>query len=153
MAEEEEQVDLSEYSLVGNISEFSEKKMKSCEVPETAEKQRTIMLVENKGVISAMDGNCYHVGGPLWNGEIEDVPDFGACVICPFHRHAITLESGESIYQEFNAKTMKPGGMKSKGAVQRIHTVHVNGEGEIFVKLQLQEPKLRSDEFAHISYR
>ena len=48
---------------------------------------------------------------------------------------------------------MKPGDLKSKGAVQRIHSVHVDEEGEIYVKLRLQEPKLRSDEFAHISYR
>jgi nitrite reductase/ring-hydroxylating ferredoxin subunit len=69
-------------------------------------------------VIYAMDEFCYHEGGPLSNGDIEDwngIP----CVKCPYHAYAIALENGERFLQDLS------GGFKSLGIRQRTHQVRI----------------------------
>jgi len=64
----------------------------------------------------ALDRVCYHMGGPLESGAIEDLGS-RLRVICPWHRYHIGLEDGEGLYQ------VSPGVWKSKGARQRVHRI------------------------------
>ncbi len=81
--------------------------------------------------VFALDHACYHHGGPLVDGDIEDVPGVGACVLCPWHKYRIALDSGEGFYVGVNvgagAGAAGGGGgppreeLKSKGLRQRAH--------------------------------
>lgn len=97
----------------------------------------------------ALDRVCYHMGGPLDQGDIEDLQ--GSLVVtCPWHRYKITLQTGEGVYQA------APGQWKSKGVRQRTHRVSLlaapaseGGESEISVRVQLDssEEDIASDSY------
>ncbi|XP_007487324.1 Rieske domain-containing protein isoform X3 [Monodelphis domestica] len=97
---------------------------------------REIVIFYHKGEYHAMDIRCYHSGGPLHLGEIEDF-DGQACIVCPWHKYKITLTTGEGLYQSINPKD--PSAVpkwRSKGIKQRIHTVTVkNGSRGLEFKL------------------
>eukprot|EP01119_Soliformovum_irregulare_P021228 TRINITY_DN7024_c0_g1_i2.p1 TRINITY_DN7024_c0_g1~~TRINITY_DN7024_c0_g1_i2.p1 ORF type:complete len:421 (-),score=138.00 TRINITY_DN7024_c0_g1_i2:47-1309(-) len=88
---------------------------------------------------SAMDAICYHFGGPLDEADIEDVAGH-QCVICPWHRYPIALDTGESFLKTVN-------GHQSKGVKQRIHTVKLESDGTLAIKLNL-DGKIDSDHYA-----
>jgi hypothetical protein len=57
-----------------------------------------------------MDAACYHHGGPLGDGAIEDLGG-ATCVSCPWHKYRITLGGegaegggGEIVFGRFHAK-------------------------------------------------
>uniref|UniRef100_A0A8C6I1W3 Rieske domain-containing protein n=1 Tax=Mus spicilegus TaxID=10103 RepID=A0A8C6I1W3_MUSSI len=84
---------------------------------------REVVIFYHKGEYHAMDIRCYHSGGPLHLGEIEDF-NGQSCIVCPWHKYKITLATGEGLYQSINPKdpSAKPKWC-SKGVKQRIHTV------------------------------
>ena len=88
-----------------------------------------------------LDAVCYHAGGPLTEGDIED---FGGvrCVTCPWHKYKVDLVTGQGLYLDLDRK------VKSKGIRQRAHEVEVRpGEG-VFVRLSLESPpKVASDAY------
>ncbi|XP_051849885.1 Rieske domain-containing protein [Antechinus flavipes] len=95
---------------------------------------KEVVIFYHKGEYHAMDIRCYHSGGPLHLGEIEDI-DGKACIVCPWHKYKITLSTGEGLYQSINPKD--PSAVPkwcSKGVKQRIHTVTVKN-GHIYVTL------------------
>ena len=47
---------------------------------------RKILLARTRGKVYATDAHCFHMGGALWEGDIEDI-DGHACVVCPLHRY------------------------------------------------------------------
>lgn len=49
---------------------------------------RRLLVVWHKDQLYAVDSHCYHMGGDLEEGDIEDV-DQHACVVCPLHRHRV----------------------------------------------------------------
>jgi len=55
-------------------------------------KGRKIMVVRRKGVLYCLDSVCYHAGGPLAVGDIEDV-DGRSCIICPWHSYKASSRS------------------------------------------------------------
>ena len=68
-----------------------------------------------------------------------------ACITCPWHRHQITLDTGESLYTSIdpaNPKKKKPG--CSKGVKQRTHTVKVEN-GTVYVQLSDLTHEVDSD--------
>lgn len=92
------------------------------------EHQRDVKEWKKNGpVIYAMDEFCYHEGGPLSAGDIEDW-DGKACVKCPYHSYSISLEKGERFVQDLS------GNFKSLGIKQRTHQVRIAGD-QVFVKL------------------
>ncbi|XP_074063771.1 Rieske domain-containing protein isoform X1 [Macrotis lagotis] len=109
---------------------------------------REVVIFYHKGEYHAMDIRCYHSGGPLHLGEIEDF-DGRACIVCPWHKYKITLSTGEGLYQAINPKD--PSAERkwcSKGIKQRIHTVTVKN-GRIYVTLsKTSEFKCDSDFYA-----
>jgi nitrite reductase/ring-hydroxylating ferredoxin subunit len=54
-----------------------------------------------KDQIYAIDGKCAHQGGPLWNGDVEDLGQQHAaghvCISCPWHRWTFSLQTGNSV--------------------------------------------------------
>lgn len=49
---------------------------------------RKILLARQGGAVYATDAHCFHMGGNLWEGDIEDIGGH-ACVICPLHRYKV----------------------------------------------------------------
>ncbi|XP_047203170.1 Rieske domain-containing protein isoform X2 [Girardinichthys multiradiatus] len=95
---------------------------------------RDILIIYHEGVFYAIDCYCYHAGGTLQNGDIEDI-NGKLCIICPKHKYKITLAEGEGLYRARNPME-NPSILRwySKGMKQRVHTVtEINGE--VFVKL------------------
>ncbi|XP_053887303.1 Rieske domain-containing protein isoform X2 [Malaclemys terrapin pileata] len=82
---------------------------------------REVVVFYHEGKFYAMDRRCYHAGGPLHLGEIEDI-NGQPCIICPWHKYKITLATGEGLYQAINptepSATPK---WRSKGIKQRTH--------------------------------
>ena len=58
---------------------------------------RHVSLINHRGEVYCLDSLCYHAGGPLGIGDIEDVGG-RACLSCPWHLYKVTLESGEKLY-------------------------------------------------------
>lgn len=86
-----------------------------------------------------MDSVCYHMGGPLTVGDIEEV-NGRECVKCPWHHYSVTLDTGAKLYQsmEFDAATRKlvPSGWKASEKRQRVHEVEQRGaSGAVWVRL------------------
>nr|XP_003479490.2 Rieske domain-containing protein isoform X1 [Cavia porcellus] len=113
---------------------------------------REVVIFYHKGEYHAMDIRCYHSGGPLHLGEIEDF-DGRSCIVCPWHKFKITLATGEGLYQSKNPKdpSAKPEWC-SKGIKQRIHRVTVEN-GNIYVTLSKEPFKCDSDFYATGIYK
>ena len=47
-----------------------------------------MLLARTGGQLFATDAHCFHMGGNLWEGDIEDVGGH-ACVVCPLHRYKV----------------------------------------------------------------
>ena len=56
---------------------------------------RHISLLNHRGTVYCIDSLCYHAGGPLAVGDIEDVGG-KPCLSCPWHLYKVTLESGRA---------------------------------------------------------
>ncbi|KAM7422128.1 hypothetical protein PAMA_010276 [Pampus argenteus] len=95
---------------------------------------RDILIIWHQGVFYAMDSYCYHAGGTLQNGDIEEF-NGKLCIICPRHKYKISLAEGEGLYKGVDP-TIKPSTTRwySKGVKQRIHAV-TETNGDVYVKL------------------
>lgn len=107
--------------------------------------QRNIAVYSHKGKFYAIDNACYHHGGPLHNGDIEDLGGH-PCVICPWHSYRISLETGEGLYVGLDLAAKKEC-VKSKGIKQRIHPVIVR-DGNVIVQVTTGGPSIESDTYA-----
>ncbi|KAA8495753.1 Rieske domain-containing protein [Porphyridium purpureum] len=105
---------------------------------------RHVSVIRGRGgKLYCVDSVCYHAGGPLTAGNIEDVAG-RECVVCPWHSYKLDLSTGEGLYTDLNYK------IASKGKRQRTHDVQQRGDGRIYVRLNLTEPdSLPSDEYAY----
>ena len=109
----------------------------------------------------AIDAHCYHAGGPLDMGHVEDIEglvssspgdDRGQiggrrpCVVCPWHHYKITLDTGEGVYMGIDPFTKPPKReIKSKGCKQRVHRVVIDeASGDVMVEIEC--PKDSDDE-------
>uniref|UniRef100_A0A672Q9X0 Rieske domain-containing protein n=1 Tax=Sinocyclocheilus grahami TaxID=75366 RepID=A0A672Q9X0_SINGR len=90
--------------------------------------ERDVLVIYHQGDFYAIDVRCYHSGGPLQEGDIEDF-DGRPSIECPWHKYKITLAEGESLYQAVDpsVKPLKPTWC-SKGVKQRVHTVTLSNE-------------------------
>ncbi|CAL8344501.1 unnamed protein product [Lota lota] len=114
---------------------------------------RDILVLYHQGELHAMDMRCYHAGGPLQNGDIEEF-NGRSCIVCPWHKYKITLAEGEALYQAIDHPTLKPLRIhwRSKGVKQRVHKVtEVNGN--IYVTLNDSSEVIESDAYQTEKYR
>ncbi|OQS00494.1 hypothetical protein ACHHYP_03447 [Achlya hypogyna] len=92
---------------------------------------RTVLLVHHKHALYCIDQACYHHGGPLLTGDIEELGGKVA-ISCPWHAYKIALDNGEGLYMGFDSGNMKAPVLKSKGVKQRTHHIKVHNS-TIFV--------------------
>ncbi|KAM4589026.1 Rieske domain-containing protein [Odontesthes bonariensis] len=105
---------------------------------------RDILIIYHQGTFYAVDSYCYHAGGMLQTGDIEEISG-KLCIICPKHKYKISLADGEGLYKGINPRERPPvPRWYSKGIKQRTHTV-TETNGEVFVKLSMQPGWIESD--------
>ncbi|GAX83392.1 hypothetical protein CEUSTIGMA_g10817.t1 [Chlamydomonas eustigma] len=94
---------------------------------------RYVSVLRLNGNLHAIDSICFHAGGPLGIGEIEDLNGKN-CIICPWHHYKIDIETGEKYYQAgvWENGKMKPGAWQSNGVKQRVHST-IEENGNIYV--------------------
>lgn len=101
------------------------------------------------GTLRCLDLICYHAGGPLGQGPIEEV-DGRDCIVCPWHSHKVTLDRGEKLYRATEMGPdgkLVPLGWRSAGVRQRCHLAYER-DGEVFVELSKEPVELPSDKYA-----
>ncbi|KAK7194516.1 Rieske [2Fe-2S] domain/Rieske-like [2Fe-2S] domain containing protein [Novymonas esmeraldas] len=111
---------------------------------------RNIAVVCHRGALYAIDNACYHHGGPLLSGDIEEMGGH-PCIVCPWHSYKIALDTGEGLYLgiEVGLDGSKPRqAVRSKGCKQRVHKVEVDTAGDVYVLVDLGGPKWESDAYA-----
>lgn len=114
---------------------------------------RDVLVLYHQGQLHAMDMRCYHSGGVLQNGDIEEF-NGRLCIVCPWHKYKITLAEGEGLYQAVEDPTVRPmrTHWRSKGVKQRIHKVtEVNGD--VYVTLNDCSETIESDAYQTDRYR
>lgn len=114
---------------------------------------RDVLVLHHQGRLHAMDLRCYHSGGPLQHGDIEEFNGL-LCIVCPWHKYKITLAGGEALYQAVDDPTARPLRTRwcSKGVKQRIHKVtEVNGD--VYVTLNDSSEAIESDVYQTERYR
>ncbi|KAG2488150.1 hypothetical protein HYH03_013293 [Edaphochlamys debaryana] len=96
---------------------------------------RYVTVLRIEGKLSCIDSICFHAGGPLGLGDIEDL-DGKKCLVCPWHFYKIDVCTGDKYYQgmEFKDGKLVGGEWKSNGVRQRTHEV-VEADGKIYVKV------------------
>ncbi|XP_041815546.1 Rieske domain-containing protein [Chelmon rostratus] len=105
---------------------------------------RDVLIIHHQGVLYAMDSYCYHAGGKLQNGDIEEI-DGKMCIICPKHKYKISLAKGEGIYKGTDPRERPPvPRWYSKGVKQRVHTV-TETNGDVYVELSMNTSWIESD--------
>ncbi|CAD5119756.1 DgyrCDS8351 [Dimorphilus gyrociliatus] len=110
---------------------------------------RKVTVFALKTSFYALDDKCYHAGGPLELGDIEEINN-DLCIVCPWHKYIIKLSSGEGVYQGIDPATKKTE-WKTKGVKQRVHEVVVEN-GHVYVRLNLAG-KLDCDRYYTEEYR
>ncbi|XP_029019344.1 Rieske domain-containing protein [Betta splendens] len=114
---------------------------------------RDVLVLYHQGKLHAMDMHCYHSGGALQHGDIEEF-NGRMCIVCPWHKYKITLAEGEGLYQAVENPTAKPlrTHWRSKGVKQRIHEVtEVNGD--VYITLNNSSETIESDVYQTERYR
>eukprot|EP00882_Tetradesmus_deserticola_P033514 GHRQ01038288.1.p1 GENE.GHRQ01038288.1~~GHRQ01038288.1.p1 ORF type:complete len:209 (+),score=29.46 GHRQ01038288.1:240-866(+) len=111
---------------------------------------RYVSILSIKGHLTCIDSICFHAGGPLGLGDIEEV-DGKTCLNCPWHNYKIDAFSGEKYYQAMSwvDGKMVPGNWKSNGFRHRIHQVEERSDGMIYVKLDSTPGDVPSDSYAY----
>ncbi|GAB5370995.1 hypothetical protein AAMO2058_001541000 [Amorphochlora amoebiformis] len=112
---------------------------------------RKVSVVVHKTNIYCLDSICYHTGGPLTLGDIEEI-NGDPCLKCPWHKYPVSLTCGKKYSQlvEFdsNGKLRKTNGWSTgKNIVQRTHKAEIK-EGKVFITLSKDDSKIKSDTYA-----
>ena len=133
--------------LVGSVTDFKLTDRKCVSVPQNDKPDRPIVILKVNNNYYALDSRCYHAGGPLEHGDIEEI-DNRICIKCPWHRYIIDISSGEGLYKEYNPITrMASKHFKSKGKRQRIHKINIIN-GKLYIILNRNPKMLESDQYA-----
>ncbi|KAM9858515.1 Rieske domain-containing protein-like isoform 1-T2 [Aulostomus maculatus] len=114
---------------------------------------RDVLVLYHQGQLHAMDMRCYHAGGDLEHGDIEEF-NGQLCIVCPWHKYKITLAEGEGLYQAVENPTAKPliTHWRSKGVKQRIHKVTEVNE-DVYVTLNDSSEAIESDNYQTEKFR
>ncbi|KAM4578994.1 Rieske domain-containing protein-like isoform 1-T3 [Fundulus diaphanus] len=114
---------------------------------------RDVLVMYHQGQLYALDMRCYHAGGPLQNGDIEEF-NGRLCIVCPWHKYKITLAEGEGLYQAVDDPTVRPlkTHWRSKGVKQRIHKV-TEVSGDVYITLNDSSEAIESDVYQTEKYR
>mmetsp|Transcript_7329 Transcript_7329/g.22575 ORF Transcript_7329/g.22575 Transcript_7329/m.22575 type:complete len:195 (+) Transcript_7329:44-628(+) len=114
---------------------------------------RYVSLLRVRGQVYAIDSICYHAGGPLGAGDIEEIVVDSTrrvpCVRCPWHHYLLSLVDGEKWYsaleRDADGKLVPAGWKSSDCTLQRVHQVQERRDG-IYVRVSPGDA--RSDKYA-----
>ena len=99
---------------------------------------RYITVFRQKGILSAIDSICYHAGGPLTLGELQDIEELNGitAVSCPWHKFLVSITDGTRIYQKVTIVNGKPSveGWTVGKVVHRAHKVVEDDRGVYVVR-------------------
>lgn len=109
---------------------------------------RKILLARQGGAVYATDAHCFHMGGNLWEGDIEDIGGH-ACVVCPLHRYKIDMATGQKVDTDlYGCVTC------SSGQQQRTYKVYPDPD---FIRVDIPElhsqQLLPSDRYNQVAQR
>ncbi|KFQ54466.1 Rieske domain-containing protein, partial [Nestor notabilis] len=119
---------------------------------------REVVVFYHEGKFYAMDSRCYRkifthmikmkpVTCYFYFLFLQDI-NGQACIVCPWHKYKITLETGEGLYEGINPLEPSPTPQwQSKGVKQRIHKVTIN-KGKVYVSPPDFSVSFDSDYFA-----
>lgn len=110
---------------------------------------RYVTVFRHHNKLHCIDAICYHAGGPLTLGRVQDIEDLGVSVVlCPWHAFMVTLDGGFRAYQAVKFTGSKPvnAGWTLGKVVQRPHKVEEREDGLYVVSLQnkMQELQIQS---------
>lgn len=112
--------------------------------------RRHVSIIRHRGILYCIDSVCFHMGGPLGIGDIEEFESH-ICIVCPWHRYMITIDSGKKLFQAVKFVDGKP--VKEPWSLtdpkQRIHKVKEE-QGWVWVLLDTEpiQSLQQSDEYA-----
>jgi len=92
--------------------------------------ERNIVVIhdpKNYGVFHALDALCFHHGGPLCKGDIEEIFE-RLVIVCPWHKYKIDLETGTHIDTDLQKKP------RCTEKAQRVHETAVDSSGYVWIK-------------------
>lgn len=89
---------------------------------------RKLLVVHRTGQFHVVDALCFHMGGPLGSGDIEDGPTGDSCVKCPWHGRLISLTTGAWV------ETRLDGHVCESHGKQRVYRTAVK-DGWLWVEL------------------
>ncbi|NXB79360.1 RFESD protein, partial [Donacobius atricapilla] len=105
---------------------------------------REIVVFYHEGKFHALDSRCYR---KIFACLISDI-DGQACIVCPWHKFKIVLETGEGLYEGINPLEPTPTPKwQSKGVKQRIHKITIDN-GDVYVSPLDLSVSFDSDYFA-----
>ncbi|NXW10610.1 RFESD protein, partial [Fregetta grallaria] len=118
---------------------------------------REVVVFYHEGKFHALDSRCYrkilaHMISiqqlaVFSSSSLQDI-NGQACIICPWHKYKITLETGEGLYEGINPLEPSPTPQwQSKGVKQRIHKVTIDN-GNVYVSPPDLSVSFDSDYFA-----
>lgn len=98
---------------------------------------RFVSIIRYQQKLHCIDSVCYHMGGPLTLGDIEDIAGV-SCVKCPWHHYYVGIDNGlryhNSLIME-NGKMVSQGWQPSNQPVHRIHHIEERNDGYIYVSI------------------
>ena len=94
---------------------------------------RDVMILKTRNGYRVFDSVCFHAGGPLSDGSIEELPSGECIIVCPWHRYRINTTTGVALTSGIKA--------------QRVHRCKVE-DGAIFVFLDEEKGDVPSDFYA-----
>ena len=139
------------------------------------EPQRRITALRVGSEIFAVDRVCYHAGGDLGVGDIEDLAGSGSsssssssepCLVCPDHNYKISLRTGERVLAVKNVPALPAhlvglvelpaagaGWRRSGSVVQRVHEARessdaAGGARRLQIRLNAGAGPVQSDRYA-----
>lgn len=121
-------------------------------------RERFVSLIRGRdGVLHCLDAVCYHAGGPLTVGDIEEV-NGSECVKCPWHDYPVRLADGGKPYKpmDFEGGKLVPKGWAVSERRQRVHEVAERPDGlyvrltsEVRVDRHAEDAEFESDKWAY----
>lgn len=102
---------------------------------------RHLALIRHQSQLLAIDATCYHMGGPLLLGDIEDIAGVGPCLTCPWHHYQICLTSGERVYHDLQHQ------VKTMPRRQRVHSA-MEWNNQVLIQLNADVAQYESDRYA-----
>ncbi|KAG8460537.1 hypothetical protein KFE25_013187 [Diacronema lutheri] len=99
--------------------------------------ERFVSLIRGRnGGLHCLDSVCYHAGGPLLIGDVEDVNGV-ECIRCPWHAYPVRLVDGAKPYKRLHVMpdgTLGRASWELSERRQRVHMVDERADG-VWVRL------------------